>query len=126
MIYRQNVISEHFDSIENNLQNEFNTLGKVAKSKYICPTKNNPVMNTLLTDYRTQPNRASCFEDPSKKTEMPKEIKKILREDDNCLFRNTSDIYGEIAMNRTFYTTPNTMIPNKQNQFAEWLYGNLS
>ena len=121
MIFRQSEISEHFDSIENNLKNEFHELDNVHRNKYICPTKNNPCMNTLLTDYRDQPNRESCFMDKTKKN-IPNEIKKMLKSD-TCLFKDISDIYGDISTHRPFYTMPNTSIPNKQYEFANWLYG---
>jgi hypothetical protein len=124
MVFRKNEISEHFDSIENNLQNEFRELDNVRHSKYICPTKDNPCMNILLPEYRQQPNRVSCFMDKTKKN-IPNDIKNMLKSE-SCLFKDISDIYGNVSTHRPFYTMPSTSIPNKQDEFANWLYGNNS
>ena len=121
MIYRKNKITEHFNSIDNSLRNEMESLHDNINSKYISPSEHNPCMNILLPEYRVQPNRESLFMDKTKKN-VYKNVKNKLKSK-SCLFKDISDIYGNVASHRSFYTTPITTIPNKQNEFAEWLYG---
>ena len=41
------------------------------------------------------------------------------------LFRSPDDaLWERQSSERQFYTTPNTSVPNEQNKFAMWLYGN--
>jgi hypothetical protein len=102
--------SEQFDKICRN--NKCDDVTKCVK-----PTKDNPLMNVLLTDYQNDPNRAeACIN-------TDKTIMKNI--DDNFyfnVFKDTDDLYQKGYSQRQFYTTPSTTIPNDQGSFAHWLY----
>jgi len=38
------------------------------------------------------------------------------------LFKDINSLYNNENSQREFYTTPNTSIPNKQGELANWLY----
>lgn len=92
-----------------------------AKLDCTKPTRSNPFMNVLLTDYVDQPNRppACNIEDP--------EIRKGVEDGFyHNLYRNVTDIYGKRNSQRQFYTTPGTTIPNDRHRLIQSLYGNTS
>jgi hypothetical protein len=91
-------------------------LGNIEE-KCIAPTKNNPFMNVLMSDYTEQPER------PEACNIKKEEIKESAEENFNHnLYRDVSDVWNKTHSQRQFYTMPNTQIPNKQKEFAEWLY----
>ena len=81
------------------------------------PTKNNPFMNVLLSDYVDFANRP-----PACKITNPKVVQDVSKYFNENLVRDSNDIFSKNASDREFYTTPSTTIPNDQTSFAEWLY----
>ena len=83
----------------------------------IAPKKNNPFMNVLISDYIQDPERAPACD-------IRKESIKEDAEDhfEHNLYRDVSDVWNRTSSQRQFYTMTNTTIPNKQKDFAEWLY----
>ena len=81
------------------------------------PTKHNPFMNVLVSDYVNNPEKLpSCnVEDETTK----QNIEKQFFED---VFMDVNDIYDKNSSYRQFYTMPNTIIPNDQTKFAKELY----
>jgi len=96
------------------------------------PTENNPMTNVLMTDYVDKPQRG-----PAKKynqsvedeinlntknsiLEMNKENKDI-----GNIFNNLGDNLEFEKSMRQFYINPSTTIPNKQDDFKEFCYGDL-
>ena len=82
----------------------------------VLPTENNPFMNVLQDDYiirpeRTIPDNISC--NPEIKGDIEDNFDKGLTE---------VDVYGRANSQRQYYTVPVTTIPNKQTEFANWLY----
>lgn len=84
---------------------------------YREPTKDNPFMNVLLTDYVDQPQRppAGDVEDPKVKTPMEQLYAK-------GLFTDVDDIWGRNNSQRQFYSNPSTTIPNDRDSFMKWCY----
>jgi len=85
---------------------------KTKSNKCTMPTKNNPFMNVIQSDYMNNPKRKPACNPLDEK--VKKEIKKKFS---NNLFQNTD------SNNSNYYTMPSTTIPNQQNEFALWLYG---
>lgn len=88
-------------------------------SKKLCqkPTKNNPFMNVLSSDYSENPTRPrACWIEGKVKKDLKKKF-------DVNLYRDVGDIFHKTASDRQFYTTPSTTIPNDSMSYAEWLYG---
>ena len=87
---------------------------KKYMKKCVLPTRNNPFMNVLLTDNR-QRKEACNTNDP--------QIKKLVEDKfSKGLFKNIDSVYNNENSQREFYTTASTTIPNKQHEFAKWLY----
>jgi hypothetical protein len=108
----QNKSNERQYFKENNLKMDTHT-------KEICqePTKNNPFMNVLISDYALNPQRHRAC-NVTKKTVK----KKAQGFFDTNLYRSVSDIFNKEASDRQWVTNPNTEIPNRQTDFAKWCY----
>lgn len=84
----------------------------------VTPTINNPFMNVAISDYKNMPNRDVCddiLDNPYIKDEIENKF-------NYGLYQDVGDIWGKNNSQRQFYTMPNTSIPNKQKEFALWLY----
>ena len=90
---------------------------KINKNKCIMPTINNPFMNVLMSDYNDNMERpVACDPKDSKvKKQIEQKFHDNLQENDEIIFDQNSSI-------NNYYTMPVTSIPNKQKEFAEWLY----
>ena len=82
------------------------------------PTKDNPFMNVTMNEYQENPKRGKACKIDKKVNEY---INDYFNED---LYRSVDDIYNKNASERQYYTMPVTEIPNNQDKFAQWLYGN--
>ncbi|AYV79395.1 MAG: hypothetical protein Faunusvirus12_8 [Faunusvirus sp.] len=81
------------------------------------PTPANPYMNVLQSDYIDNPTRPPACDimDPNIKQE-------VMDNYTNNLYTNETDIYTSKILERIYYTTPGSTIPNDQISFAKWLY----
>jgi hypothetical protein len=81
------------------------------------PTVDNPYANIVFSDYLDAGNIASpCNVDDD---ELPK---KSLELYNSSIFRNVDDVFERENSQRLFYTLPVNTVPNKQTEFARWLY----
>ena len=93
-------------------------LGTSPTQKHcVIPTKDNPFMNVLFTDYADFPNRPAACNPMSNKAQTA-----IRKKYDLGTVRNVDDVFGKNSGERQFYTTAITTIPNDQTGFANWLY----
>lgn len=110
------------------------TLGPFLKSEFIKTTKTNPLGNVLLTDYTDNPTRSSA--PPSFNTEVYENInnatKKMVQMINPEIKDTNKQLYGDLGekfefdqSQWSFYSNPNTKIPNDQGAFADYLYGNM-
>lgn len=101
----------------------------VVKIPTTTPTKKNPMMNVLMTEYKDDPNRprAKPAFAPKVRENIDEKTQQQVEDDlDEKLFKDLGD---EIQFDRSmqqFYTTANTEIPNDQKAFADFCYGNMS
>jgi len=80
------------------------------------PTKNNPFMNTNITDFNNGDKPVAC-------NSYDEDIKEDIKVNFNHqLFRDVDEIWERVNSQRQFYTIPNTAVPNNQIEFAKWLY----
>ena len=77
------------------------------------PNINNPYMNVLVTQDNV--NLPNCDYD-KEITDKVDEFYKF------NLYQNSDDIFDKKNLERQFYTMPISTIPNKQIDFANWLY----
>jgi hypothetical protein len=80
------------------------------------PTYDNPFMNLNKFDLNKENVPQACNADDE-------DIKKDIEVNfEKNLFRDVGDVWEKKNAERIFYTTPNTSVPNKQIEFARWLY----
>lgn len=96
------------------------------------PTKENPLMNVLVSDIQYNPERLSA--EPSYEPDVEKNINEKTQDfvvqqfnDDpkirELLFGDMVESIGFDNSMRNFYSTPATSIPNDQGAFAQFCYG---
>ena len=104
-------------------------LYKANERRFVAPTNANPMMNVLLPELNGNPNRKPAA--PSFNRIVEREINDKVKENvikdgnDSRLFRGiNNELDFELSM-RNFYTTANTTVPNDQEGFAEFCYGDM-
>ena len=105
------------------LENLDSTYLNYGDNKYplniVSPTKDNPFMNVLLTDYTDNPKRQAKIKVDIDKTKIKQNIEDKFNIN---LYKDLSDVFNKQSSQRQYYTTAITTIPNDQGKFARWLY----
>jgi hypothetical protein len=123
-----------FTGSMNEEKQQSDELLKDKMNEYKKPTSRNPLGNVLLTDYQDNPVRKAAppaFHDDVtneinfKTKEMIKEINSNNVEIEKKLFQDLGNNTMFDYSMRSFYSTANTEIPNDQQSFKEFLYGDL-
>jgi hypothetical protein len=131
--------SEGFQEGDNGFRKFYNRNGPfvevdIQKNEYQESEPSNPLSNVMLTDYDYNPNKKPA---PPSYTEKDKDIileetKKqiqLLNPDqpdiDKKLYHDVTDNLDFEQSMRQFYSTANTTIPNDQQGFAEFCYGDM-
>lgn len=83
----------------------------------VKPTLDNPFMNVSYVDLLENPKREEACDISN--PEIKKDIENKFM---NNLYRDVNDLFGKNNSQRQFYTMPSTTTPNKQDEFARWLY----
>lgn len=112
LLHHSNRVSGDIETFDERVDKEID--GKNC----IEPTRENPFMNVLLTDYIKNPERkAACttYDNPDMEQRMNDEF-------NHNLYRDVSNIFNRNNSQRQFYTNPATSIPNNQGDFVNWLY----
>ena len=102
----------------NKVQSDF---FKLESGQYTQPTKENPLMNVLLTDIVDNPKRppaAPAYEPPIEKAINNSTM-------DPRLFLDLGDNFQFDRSMRNFYAMPNTKVCSDQKAFGEFCYGNM-
>jgi len=111
-----------------------------VKDEYTNPRNSNPLMNVLLPEISYNPTRSEAA--PAYNPEVEKKINKSTKDyvvdttfsDESTkqkeyirrkLFSDLGDSYTFDYSMRNFYTNPNTTIPNDQEGFANFCYGDM-
>lgn len=100
------------------------TLEPKLDDKCTPPTVDNPFMNVTMKDYLNIKDGKTVNEPPACDTALPETKKQIDDTFNNNLFHDVNDVFGKMNSQRQFYTMPWTTIPNRQDEFARWLYLN--
>lgn len=87
-------------------------------TSFRIPTKDNPFMNINIKDYGTptQTKAAPSYNNVGVQNRMDELY-------NDGLYRDFKDVFNRNTGERQFLTMPNTEVPNKQGDFAKWLYG---
>jgi hypothetical protein len=106
-----------------------------VKHNFTNPTMINPVMNILLPEIQDNPNRLPAAPSYNKAVEraINSETQDFIvtnfNNDEtirNKLFDSREDKFDFECSMRQFYSTANTRVPNNQNEFARFCYGNMA
>lgn len=113
--YHEDKNNQVKESLMNNLNINYD------RQKRVCslPTKQNPFMNVLMSDYTEFPNKPPACNINNKRIKQAINMNATDR-----LYQDIDDVYDRNANNRQFFTNPVTSIPNSQDAFAHWLYNN--
>lgn len=122
IIYKTKKI-ENFRESFTNQQEAKEKIVNILEKEFTMPTKENPVMNVMMNDYK---------DNPKKKPAAPSYNKQVLEKMNNAAQNKNLKLYKNLGDNlafehsmRNFYTMPNTSIPNNQKDFALFCYGNM-
>ena len=88
------------------------------------PTLDNPFMNVTMKDYLNIKDGKIVDRPPACDVNRHQIKKQIDDAFNNNLYRDVDDVFAKMNSQRQFYTMPWTTIPNKQDEFARWLYLN--
>lgn len=87
------------------------------------PTEKNPLMNVLLPEINGNPNRGKALAyTPKTEKKIMEKVKKGL---DPRIYRGTNNELDLEYSMRQFYTNPSTTVPNNQEEFATFCYGDM-
>lgn len=103
------------------------------KHNFTEPTKVNPLMNVMLTDYQDNPERKTAAPsfNPVVEEKINQETKNMIIDNfkdpeiENKLFKDLGDSITFDQSMRSWYPMPNTQIPNDQKSFAKFCYGDM-
>jgi hypothetical protein len=110
------------------------TLESFLKTEFQQTSTTNPLGNVLLTQIHDEPLRKSAppsfntqvYDDINNSTKkMVQSLNKEIKNTDKQLFGDLGEKFEFDQSQRAFYSTPNTRIPNDQESFGEFLYGNM-
>ena len=79
------------------------------------PTKDNPLMNVMISDIGYNPLRKKACDVNHVKNDMKTFLNK-------SRYTNAFDLLADDVRERIYVTNPITTIPNNQHDFANWLY----
>lgn len=96
--------------------------------EHTAPTLKNPLMNVLLPEINGNPNRKPALKAylPETADLIKSKVKATISDNvDPRIFRGTNDELDLEYSMRNFYTMPSTTVPNKQEDFAKFCYGDM-
>ena len=137
LLYKMKIVSNIKDNITTlNTKEGFTNpeLYKMIRKNFTEPSVNNPAMNVLLTEINDNPNRKEAAPAYNKVVEadMNEKTKEFITNNfddktdiDQRLFKDLGDSYLFDQSMRAWHSTPNTSIPNDQQSFAEYCYGDM-
>lgn len=94
---------------------------KGSRKPCVAPSKDNPFMNVLQSDYAMNPQRARACD--IQRASVKKKAEAMFDAAGSGLVRDADDVFHRNASSRQFVTNASTTIPNDQAAFAHWLYG---
>jgi len=106
-----------------------------VKHNFTNPTSANPIMNILLPEIQDNPHRLEAAPAYNKAVEkaINQETQDFIVTNFNNdetirkkLFDDRGDKFDFECSMRQFYSTANTRVPNNQNEFARFCYGNMA
>ena len=94
-------------------------------ANHTVPTQKNPLMNVLLPELNGNPKRKSALKSYEPETEKAINEKVKSGIPDPAIYKGLNNEMTLDYSMRNFYTTANTTVPNDQEGFGEFCYGNM-
>ena len=116
--FKNNDMKKEDINVSNN-EVDLNKVMEDALTECQEPTKDNPVMNIMLTDNLQKRKPACNINDPT----VAENVNNLIN-DNTCqkLYADTNLLMNTEFGVRDFYTMPNSQVPNDQGAFVKWLY----
>jgi hypothetical protein len=106
------------DKVNNKLMNNTHDMNiNDLSSDCRIPTKDNPFMNPLLSDFGTDKSKPACQSYNNKGVQRVTED--YFEED---LYKDVNDIFGKENSQRQFFSVPGNSVPNDRDTFMKWCY----
>lgn len=126
IIYKNKALCDFKKEIKEPFSGNLKTLDK----KFTVPTNSNPVMNVMLPEINGNPHRpvaAPAFNPVVEDSINGNTQEQIIKNNDldSRLFKDLGDKMDFDFSMRNFYTTASSTIPNDQDAFAKWCYGDM-
>jgi hypothetical protein len=135
ILYKAEILNTNKNKISANTKEAFTNpdVYKMLKKNFTEPSDKNPAMNVLLTEINDNPNRKSAAPafNPIVKKEINDKTQEVVADNfgdpkiADKLFKDLGDSFTFDQSMRTWYATANTQVPNDQNAFAEYCYGDM-
>lgn len=109
-------------STEGNSKIETLDVQQPGEQQCTKPTVDNPFMNVTMKDYMNIVDGKIVDRPPACDVNDNTVKKDIDTSFETNLYRDVDDVFGKFNSQRQFFTMPFTTIPNKQDEFAKWLY----
>ena len=106
------------DKVNNKLMNNTHDMNiNDLSSDCRIPTKDNPFMNPLLSDFGSDKSKPACQSYNNKGVQRVTED--YFEED---LYKDVNDIFGKENSQRQFFSVPGNSVPNDRDTFMKWCY----
>jgi hypothetical protein len=120
------IIYKRYHVITNKADTIVGATKSILKSREVRPTIDNPFMNPSIDDYAKNTDRPAAktyYEDTKEAEDIRNAVKDSFEFN---LYREVDDVYEKNNSDRQFYTMPNTQIPTAQEEYLEFLYGDMA
>lgn len=89
------------------------------------PTKDNPMMNVMPLDYGMKPLFEGHQEYTNNSKRSQKTREEMKKDFEKGLYQNADSLlWNRVNSQRQYYSAPVDTVPNNQDEFGQWLYGN--
>ena len=106
------------DKVNNKLMNNTHDMNiNDLSTDCRIPTKDNPFMNPLLSDFGSDKSKPACQSYNNKGVQRVTED--YFEED---LYKDVNDIFGKENSQRQFFSVPGNSVPNDRDTFMKWCY----
>ena len=106
------------DKVNNKLMNNTHDMNiNDLSSDCRIPTKENPFMNPLLSDFGSDKSKPAC------QSYNNKGVQRVTEDYfDEDLYKDVNDIFGKENSQRQFFSVPGNSVPNDRDTFMKWCY----
>jgi hypothetical protein len=123
ILYYTKSTADKKEAFQNISKEKPGDITKVMEKRFTLPSNKNPLMNVMMDEYKYKPKRPPAA--PAYNEKIVEKMNNDIKKRNPKLYKNLGDNLEFEHSMRNFYSMPNTTIPNKQKDFAEFCYGNM-